>query len=470
MTHFAVIAPAFTSHVRAIEALAEVLVGRGHRMSWVHQADVRGVLRSPHVDFHAVGAATHPPGVLAAMVARAARPGGPLGLRRVIGDMAVTTDMLCREAPRVLARLGVEAVLADQMEAAGGLVAEHLGLPFVSLACALPVNREPRLPLPVMHWGEADSERALRVNEASTRVYDRLMGAHARVIARQARAFGLAPRERLDQCLSPLLQLSQTVPGFDFPRRAPPPGLHHVGPLRPVAAEADEPDEPDEAALAAHAPGLTRGRPFVFASLGTLQGGRLGLFERIARACRALDAQLLVAHCDALGAREAAALRRAGATWVTGFAPQRAAVARADVVVTHGGLNTVLDALAAGTPMLVLPIAFDQPGCAARVVRAGAGLRRLPALAGAGALRRALARLLDEPAFRDAARTLAPEVRAAGGARRAADLIEGALAAPARSQAPGPARMEAQPPDRQAAPRPALAPAGSIEAAPSEAA
>jgi zeaxanthin glucosyltransferase len=44
------------------------------------------------------------------------------------------------------------------------------------------------------------------------------------------------------------------------------------------------------------------GRPFVFASLGTLQGQRFGLFRRIAKACRRLDAQLLVAHCGGLDA------------------------------------------------------------------------------------------------------------------------------------------------------------------------
>lgn len=424
MTHFAVIAPVFPSHVRALEALAGALLARGHRVSWLAPADVGGLLRTPGIELHALGAATHPPGSLAGMVARAARPGGPLGLRRVIQDMAGATDMLCREAPPLLSRLGVQAVLADQMEAAGGLVAEHLGLPWVSVACALPVNREPALPLPVMHWGHADHEMGLRMNEGSAQVYDRLMAPHARVVAHWAAAWGLAPRTRIDQCLSPRLQLSQTVAGFDFPRRDG--ALQHVGPLRaPEATHAAE----DDSALAAHAPGLTRTRPFVFASLGTLQGGRMGLFTRIARACRALDVQLLVAHCDALNTHQAEALRRAGATWVTGFAPQAAAVARADVVVTHGGLNTVMDALAAGTPMLVLPIAFDQPGCAARVLRSGAGLRVLPALATTGALRRALARLLAEPSFRTAARALAPQVRAAGGAERAADLIEELLGA-----------------------------------------
>jgi zeaxanthin glucosyltransferase len=419
MTRFAVVAPAFTSHVRALEALSDALVERGHQVDWVQQADARALLRSQHIGFHAVGARSHPRGSLAATVARAARPGGPRGLRRVIDDVAAATDMLCAEAPGVLRGLRTEAVIADQMEAAGGLVAEHLGLPCVSVACALPVNREPRLPLPVMPWGYGADERGLRINEGSTRVYDWMMRPHARVIAARAASFGLAPRERLDQCLSPLLQLSQTVEAFDFPRESPPPHFHAVGPLRPP--EAVEPE------LAPWVPGLREDRPFVFASLGTLQGGRAGLFGRIARACRARGAQLLLAHCGALNARQAEALRRQGATWVTDFAPQRAAIARADAVVTHAGLNTVMDALAAARPMLLLPIAFDQPGAAARVAHAGAGLACLPAFAGAGRIARTLGRLLDEPAFAAAAAALAPAVRGAGGTARAVDLIEDAL-------------------------------------------
>ena len=128
MTHFAFVAPPFPSHVRALEALADALAARGHRITWVQQHDVRALLGGAH-GFHAVGARTHPPGTLAALIGRAARPGGPLGLRRVIADVAQATDMLCREAPAVLRAIGAEAVVADQMEAAGGLVAEALGLP-----------------------------------------------------------------------------------------------------------------------------------------------------------------------------------------------------------------------------------------------------------------------------------------------------------------------------------------------------
>jgi MGT family glycosyltransferase len=169
------------------------------------------------------------------------------------------------------------------------------------------------------------------------------------------------------------------------------------------------------------------GRPFVFASLGTLQGQRFGLFKRIAKACRRLDAQLLVAHCGGLDAAQEQALRRAGATWVCAFAPQQEALARADAVVSHAGLNTVLDAIAARTPILALPIAFDQPGAASRILHAGVGLRASPRLAGAATIERQLRRLLQEQRFRERLDVLGADLAQAGGTPRAADIVEAAL-------------------------------------------
>jgi len=168
-------------------------------------------------------------------------------------------------------------------------------------------------------------------------------------------------------------------------------------------------------------------RPFVFASLGTLQGHRYTLLRNIARACKPLGVQLLIAHCGGLNAAQAARLQDEGAYWVTDFAPQRAALARAAAVITHAGLNTVLDALEAGVPMLALPIAFDQPGVAARIEHAGVGMRLQPQLASPARIGHALQRLLSEGEFRRRAAQLGAQVRQAGGAVRAAELIEAAL-------------------------------------------
>jgi MGT family glycosyltransferase len=419
MAHFGVVAPAFYSHVGALSALALALHERGHRVTFLQRPDAAAYIKDDRLGFHAVGAATHPPGSLAQSLRRAANPGSPLGLRHVIVDMAESTAMLCRELPAACEALRIDAVLGDQMEAAGGLVAEALGLPFVSIACALPVNREPGVPLPVMPFDWGASERALHMFEGSTRVYDWMMAPHRRAHETAARKLGIPVRGALHECLSPLAQISQTVAAFDFPRQALPDTFHHVGPLR--AASHKAPARID--AL----PVISPDRPFVFASLGTLQGHRFDLFKRIAKACRQLDVQLLAAHCGGLDARQCAQLEGLGATWVCAFAPQEAALARADAVVSHAGLNTVLDAVANHTPILALPIAFDQPGVAARIRHAGVGLSASPRFTGASGIASRLRRLLDEPGFKERCAPLAEGVKSAGGTARAADIVEAAL-------------------------------------------
>lgn len=410
MSHFAVIAPPLYSHVRALEALAQQLMARGHRITFIQQAEARTLLSDARIGFLAVGEQSHPTGSLARTLRLTARPSG-LGIFRLIDDLANTTDMLCRELPAALQKSGVDGLIVDQMEAAGGLVAEALGLPFVSVACALPVNRDEQIPLPVMPFSYGTSARSQKLYASSTRVYDWLMRRQGEVIARHARAFGLGERRALHECLSPLAQISQTLPAFDFPRHLPA-CFHAVGPLRNAAASQSS-EKGD--------------RPLVFASLGTLQGHRYRLFLNIARACRRLDVRLLIAHCGGLNAAQAAKLASYGAE-VTDFADQSAVLCQAQAVITHGGLNTVMDAIASATPILAIPLAFDQPGVAARVVYSGIG-RRASRFAGSGTLAQHLKALLSDNGYRQRLIAMQPQLRQAGGVALAAQIVEQALSA-----------------------------------------
>ncbi len=412
MSHYAVIAPPFYSHVRALEALAGELIARGHRITVVQQAEAQTLLRDPRVGFYAVGEHSHPAGSLARTLTLTAHPSGP-GIFRLVVDLASTTAMLCRELPAALEALAVDGLIVDQMEPAGALVAEALGLPFVSVACALPVNRDETIPLPVMPFRYASHARSKKLYAASTRVYDWLMRSQGEVIARQAHKFGLGERHALHECLSPLAQISQTLPGFDFPRRLPA-CFHAVGPLRPGVLAPDMAD-------------VNIGQPLVFASFGTLQGHRYRQFRAVAKACRRLHARLLIAHCGGLNAAQARALAATGAT-VTDFADQACVLRQAQAVITHGGLNTVMDAIAGGTPILTMPLAFDQPGVAARVVYHGLG-RRASRFASVATLTGHLDALLHDDGYRQRLAALQPQLQQAGGASRAALIVEQALGA-----------------------------------------
>lgn len=415
MSHFAVVSPPFYSHVQALQNVSHALIARGHRVTFINQIDVQTLVSTPAIQFRPVGLTSHPAGSLAHTLKLAAHPLGP-SMLRLITEMARTTDMLCRELPAALTALAVDGVIVDQMEPAGALAAEALGLPFVSVACALPLNREADLPLAVMPFDYKNDDYAKERYATSEKIYDWLMRRHDRVIAQHANNFGLTPRNKLHECLSPLAQISQLIPELDFPRYALPETFHAVGPLRSLTQSTSSADNYFD----------DNDKPRIFASLGTLQGHRYGLFKTIARACQEVDAQLLLAHCGRLSPFQAEKLAHNSHTRVVDFADQSAALAQAQVVISHGGLNTVLDAVNHLTPLLAFPLAFDQPGVASRIVYHGIG-RSASRFTTSHAMARQLRSLLSNDHYRQRMRTLQPALRQAGGSETAAAIIEQAV-------------------------------------------
>lgn len=94
------------------------------------------------------------------------------------------------------------------------------------------------------------------------------------------------------------------------------------------------------------------------------------------------------------------------------------------VIVTTGGAGTIMAALAAGVPIIVVPTEWDKPENAQRVVEIGAGLRLEPRLCTPERLRAAVERVLCDPTYRTNAGRMANLLRSYGGPARAAELLE----------------------------------------------
>jgi hypothetical protein len=88
--------------------------------------------------------------------------------------------------------------------------------------------------------------------------------------------------------------------------------------------------------------------------------------------------------------------------------PQFELLDRAALTITHAGMNTTLESLARGVPMVAIPITNDQPGVAARIVWTGSELMVPLYRLTPKRLRRAVVRVLGEPSFA-AKRFEAPE-------------------------------------------------------------
>ena len=406
MARIAIFCPPYYSHVRLFEVLGEALSERGHDCHFILNAGAEMLVASEAIAVHTVAARRGDPSA-ASVLKNAERPAGILGALRTIADSARLTDQLCAGGPDVMRRLGIEAVLCDQLEPAGFLTAAHLGLPAVAIANALPINRAPGMPSPFLDWPFDPSPKGIRRAEGGDRVADWICRKHNRVIAAWATRWKLPPWRTLHDCL-PAVQIAQVVEAFDFPRPAPSP-VHAVGPIRR--------SEPLDAALPFT---IDPGKPFVFASLGTVQGHRWRRFRAMSRAVHAAGGQIFVGHCGKLTERQQA---RIGADFTADFIPQRAALRQASLTICHAGMNTVLDSLEAGVPLLVRPIAFDQKGSTARLIhhRLGERMGR-----GQKALNAQVKRMLGDAALKQRLRAITGDFAVSGGTARAVELIEAA--------------------------------------------
>src|SRR5882724_5109807 len=114
-------------------------------------------------------------------------------------------------------------------------------------------------------------------------------------------------------------------------------------------------------------------------------------------------------------------------TIVVRSAPQIELLKRAALCITHAGLNTVLESLAHGVPMVAIPIGYDQPGTAARIKHHGTGefieLEQLTT----HRLRGLIEKVLHDPSYRERARYFQKVISKTRGLDVAADIIEQAF-------------------------------------------
>ncbi|GAC1483495.1 MAG: hypothetical protein PVSMB9_09330 [Candidatus Dormibacteria bacterium] len=95
-----------------------------------------------------------------------------------------------------------------------------------------------------------------------------------------------------------------------------------------------------------------------------------------------------------------------------------------DLVITHGGNNTVTESLYFGKPMIVLPLFWDQPDNAQRVQETGVGVRLDPYRCSEDGLLASIAALLSNDAHQSRLRRLSERLQREPGTGRAAELIE----------------------------------------------
>jgi len=160
------------------------------------------------------------------------------------------------------------------------------------------------------------------------------------------------------------------------------------------------------------------GQPLVYLSLGSLGSGDVGLMRKLIDELADAPYRVIVSMGPQHAELELAP-NMAGAE----FLPQVSLLPEVDLVVTHGGNNTVTEALHFGKPMVVLPLFWDQYDNAQRIDETGFGKRLNTYAHDGGDLTGAIDELLADAGLADRLERVSEHLAGVRGTERAAELI-----------------------------------------------
>lgn len=163
------------------------------------------------------------------------------------------------------------------------------------------------------------------------------------------------------------------------------------------------------------------GQPTLLISLGTAFNNRPDFFKFCLRAFDNQPWQVVMAHGKRV---DEAALGAVPQNFLLApYVPQLKVLQRTSIFVTHGGMNSVMESLYFGVPMVVIPQMREQEMTAQRCAELGLGLALENDNLTAEALRAAVERVHYTPTFREHVHAMQQTIRAAGGYQRAVDAI-----------------------------------------------
>lgn len=410
----------FAGHARPIRAVAAELVRRGH--------DVR-VHTSPSytATFDAVGARgvpwrTAPDLDERDLAATFPRLRGRKGFRQVLVNLE---DLFLGTAPAQTEDLVAEhraepwdLLAGDPMALGTRFAAERLGCRWATVS-------------PIAYWppGRGIPPTGLGLAPAhgpAGRVRDAVLGAGSRVgtaaltrlYQRTRRDVGLPPDGETfgTMWFSPQLVVASGARGLDYPRDDLPPHVRFVGDLTDDGSPQADGALPEWWDDVLHAD-----VPVVHVTQGTANVDPHDLVLPTLAALADLDVLVVVGlghRTDPLPGVLPVNARAAR------MLPYPHLLPRTSVVVTNGGYGGVLQALRHDVPLVVAGGDLDKPEIAARVAWHGAGVDLRTGTPRPAAVADACRRVAQDPSYRAAAARLGAELRALGGTRAAADLLE----------------------------------------------
>lgn len=321
----------------------------------------------------------------------------PKDAARIGKDLAFSTQVLVDTTLALdahvcadMEKLQPDCIVADSMAIWGKAVALKLGIPFVSSTTTFAFNKDVAKQMP-QRTGELFS------------MITALPKIRKHIKRLQRGGYPVENIIDLIQSDEKTNTIVYTSPEFQpcsdtFPRK-----FVFVGPsVRPAAASIEK----------------TR-KNLIYISMGTVNNDMLPLYQSCISAFAHTDHQVILSVGDLVSLESFGTLPENVSVYP--HVDQIAVLQKADVFLSHCGMNSVTESLYFGVPLIMLPQTWEQNCVSAQVCRLGAGIKLEKA--DTSSILEAAEQILADPAYKQNARAIAESFKASSGAKGAADKI-----------------------------------------------
>lgn len=407
-----------SGHLNPMTALARRLQSRGNEVVFFGVPDVEPFARAAGLDFVPYGETEYPVGSIDKVYSSVAKLHGFEAVRHSCMDLnpdltRVTFDYLAEK----LATTGIEALVIDTIHFFIELVPLSMSIPYVHIWNVLHLDFSGATPACLFSCPLDTSPEGLNRNAVNLDKLGAILGPMAEIASSYAEKVGL----KIDwndpaATVSKLAVITQTPKEFDFPGIPWPAQFHYAGPFH---------DDEGRGRVLFPWEKVTD-KPLIYASLGTLVNGLNDVYKHILEAVEPLDDfQIVLSVGKNINPENLGPIP--SNTIVVNSAPQIELLKRAALCITHAGLNTTLESLAHGVPMVAIPIGYDQPGTAARIAHHGTGEFIEVDELTTDRLRGLIEKVLQDLSYRERADYFQKVISKTRGLDVAADIIEQAF-------------------------------------------
>ena len=358
---------AVSGHLNPMTALGRKLKSRGHKAVFIGVPDAEPAVRAAKLDFVPFCEKEYPAGAFNRQWSKIATLHGLEVVRYTAREMMPgLVESALEHLPKKIAETGVEALVFDTIQFFIELVPMRLGMPYIHIWNVLNMDASGSTPPIFFSWPpyQKTPETEVTARRAEgTKFIDELLGPLGKIAGSYAKKHGM----QIDfsdptATTSKLAVISQMPKEFDFQTSNWPPQFHYAGPFHDGEGREQTPFPWEK---------LT-GEPLIYASMGTLVNGSASVYRTILNAVEPLPGvQLVLSVGNNIELRQLEPFPSNAI--VVRKAPQIELLKHAALCITHAGLNTTLESLAQGVPMVAIPMGYDQPGVAARIAHHGVG-------------------------------------------------------------------------------------------------